>query len=155
MGNATTGKFASEGIVATVGTGEDSETLIFSAAGKADAVTAQGAFNAGTVNFGTFDGGRATVIDISKFSGGSKAKDTFSANVLQTVETGTVNDVTAATATAPTFTGTKSEGILVTGVSYDKADAAAAFSVSVTPETQTITKTAKPINIEVSPVAKA
>lgn len=155
MGNATTGKFASEGIVAAVGAGEDSETLIFSAAGTADAVTAQGEFNAGNVNFGTFDGGRATVIDISKFSGGSKAKDTFSANVLQTVETGTVNDVTAATATAPTFTGTKSEGILVTGVSYDKADATAAFSVSVTPETQTITKTAKPINIEVSPVAKA
>ena len=155
MGSATTGKFASEGIVATVGTGEDSETLIFSAAGTADAVTAQGEFNAGNVNFGTFDGGRATVIDISKFSGGSKAKDTFSANVLQTVETGTINDVTAATATAPTFTGTKSEGILVTGVSYDKADAAAAFSVSVTPETQAITKTAKTIEIEVSPVAKA
>lgn len=154
MGSATTGKFASEGIVATVGTGEDSETLIFSAAGKADAVTAQGEFNAGSVNFGTFDGGRATVIDISKFSGGSKAKDTFSANVLQTVETGTVNDVTAAAATAPTFTGTKSEGILVTGVSYDKADAAAAFSVSVTPETKEIKKTAKTIEIEVSPVAK-
>lgn len=155
MGNATTGKFASEGIVATVGTGKDSETLIFSAAGTADAVTAQGAFNPGSVNFGTFNGGRATVIDISKFSGGSKAKDTFSANVLQTVETGTVNDVTAAAATAPTFTGTKSEGILVTGVSYDKADAAAAFSVNVTPETQAITKTAKTIEIEVSPVAKA
>lgn len=155
MGNATTGKFASEGVVAAVGTGEDAETLIFSAAGTADAVTAQGVFNAGTVNFGTFDGGRATVIDTTKFSGGSKAKDTFSANVLQTVETGTVNDVTAATATAPTFTGTKSEGILVTGVSYDKADAAAAFSVSVTPETKAITKTAKTIEIEVSPVAKA
>lgn len=155
MGNATTSKFASEGIVATVGTGEDSETLIFSAAGTADAVTAQGEFNAGSVNFGTFDGGKATVIDTTKFSGGSKAKDTFSANILQTVETSTVNDVTAATATAPTFTGTKSEGVLVTGVSYDKADAAAAFSVSVTPETKAITKTAKTIEIEVSPVAKA
>lgn len=154
MGNATTGKFASEGVVAAVGTGEDAETLIFSAAGTADAVTAQGAFNAGTVNFGTFDGGKATVIDITKFSGGSKAKDTFSANVLQTIETDTVNDVTAATATAPTFTGTKSEGILVTGVSYDKADATAAFSVEVTPETKAITKTAKTIEIEVSPVAK-
>lgn len=154
MGNATTGQFASEGIVATVGTGEDSETLIFSAASKADAVTAQGEFNAGNVNFGTFDGGRATVIDISKFSGGSKAKDTFSANVLQTVETGTVNNITAATATAPTFTGTKSEGVLVTGVSYEKADATAAFSVDVTPETKEIRKTAKTIEIEVSPIAK-
>lgn len=154
MGNATTGKFASEGIVATVGTGKDSETLIFSAAGTADAVTAQGEFNAGSVNFGTFDGGKATVIDTTKFSGGSKAKDTFSANVLQTVETDTVNNVTAATATAPTFTGTKSEGVLVTGVSYEKADATAAFSVDVTPETKEIKKTAKTIEIEVSPVAK-
>lgn len=155
MGNATTGKFASEGIVATVGTGEDSETLIFSTAGTADAVTAQGEFNAGSVNFGTFDGGKATVIDITKFSGGSKAKDTFSTNILQTVETGTINDVTAATATAPTFTGTKFENILVTGVSYDKADATAAFSVDVTPETKEIKRTAKTIEIEVSPVAKA
>lgn len=154
MGNATTGKFASEGIVATVGTGEDSETLIFSTAGTADAVTAQGEFNAGSVNFGTFDGGKATVIDTTKFSGGSKAKDTFSANVLQTVETDTVNNVTAATATAPTFTGTKSEGVLVTSVSYEKADATAAFSVDVTPETKEIKKTAKTIEIEVSPVAK-
>lgn len=155
MGNATTGKFASEGIVATVGTGEDSETLIFSAAVTADAVTAQGEFNAGSVNFGTFDGGKATVIDTTKFSGGSKAKDTFSANVLQTVETDIVNNVIAATATAPTFTGTKSEGVLVTGVSYEKADATAAFSVDVTPETKEIKKTAKTIEIEVSPVAKA
>lgn len=155
LGNATTGKFASEGVVATVGTGDDAETLIFTAAGTADAVTAQGEFNAGNVNFGTFDGGKATVIDTTKFSGGSKAKDTFSANVLQTVETGTVNDVTAATATAPTFTGTKSEGVLVTGVSYEKADATAAFSVDVTPETKEIKKTAKTIEIEVSPAAKA
>lgn len=155
LGNATTGKFASEGVVATVGTGDDAETLIFTAAGTADAVTAQGTFNAGSVNFGTFDGGKATVIDTTKFSGGSKAKDTFSANVLQTVETGTVNDVTAATATAPTFTGTKSEGILVTGVSYEKADATAAFSVDVTPEVKSFAQTAKTVEITVSPVAKA
>ncbi len=155
LGNATTGKFASEGVVATVGTGEDAETLIFTAAGTADAVTAQGTFNAGSVNFGTFDGGKATVIDTTKFSGGSKAKDTFSANVLQTVETGTVNDVTAATATAPTFTGTKSEGVLVTGVSYEKADATAAFSVDVTPEVKSFAQTAKTVEITVSPVAKA
>lgn len=154
MGKATTGKFASEGVVATVGTGEDAETLIFSAAGTADAVTAQGTFNAGTVNFGTFDGGSATVIDTTKFSGGSKAKDTFSANVLQTVETDTVNDVTAATATAPAFTGALVKGALVTGVSYEKADATAAFSVDITPETKEIKKTAKTIEIEVSPVAK-
>ena len=208
MGSATTGKFASEGIVATVGTGEDSETLIFSAAGKADAVTAQGTFNPGNVNFGTFNGGSATVIDTTKFSGGSKAADNFVANELQTATTGKVSEVSAAalanapvftggkyavattadtalkdvaftatnsativdkveyvkpeidaatfTGTAATlgFTGTEVVDALVTGVSYDKADATAAFSVAVTPETQEIKKTAKTIEIEVSPVAK-
>ena len=209
MGEATTGKFASEGIVATVGSGADEETLIFSAAGTADAVTAQGTFNAGNVNFGTFNGGSATVIDTTKFSGGSKAADTFVANELQSVTTGKVNNVSAASlANAPVFTGkrysvsttsdtalkdvaftatnsativnkveyvkpeidtatfsgtaanlgfkgTEVVDALVTGVSYDKADATAAFSVAVTPETDVITKTAKTVEIEVSPVAKA
>ena len=209
MGEATTGKFASEGIVATVGSGADEETLIFSAAGTADAVTAQGTFNAGNVNFGTFNGGSATVIDTTKFSGGSKAADTFVANELQSVTTGKVNNVSAAAlANAPVFTGkrysvsttsdtalkdvaftatnsativnkveyvkpeidtatfsgtaanlgfkgTEVVDALVTGVSYDKADATAAFSVAVTPETDVITKTAQTVEIEVSPVAKA
>ena len=209
MGKATTGKFASEGIVATVGSGADEETLIFSAAGTADAVTAQGTFNAGNVSFGTFNGGSATVIDTTKFFGGSKAADNFVANELQTVTTGKVSEVSAAAlANAPVFTGkrysvsttsdtalkdvaftatnsativnkveyvkpevdaatftgtpatlgfagTQVVDALVTGVSYDKADATAAFSVAVTPETDVITKTAKTIEIEVSPVAKA
>lgn len=208
LGNATTGKFASEGIVATVGSGADEETLIFSAAGTADAVTAQGALTGGSVSFPTLEGGKATVIDISKFSGGSKDADVFEAEFIPTAETGTVNDVTAAklagfnfvsdkyslnttsdtalkdvefkptnSATIPSqityvkpeinaatftatsavlgFDGTKVEKALVTGVSYDKADATAAFSVAVTPETDVITKTAKTVEVEVTPVAKA
>lgn len=208
MGEASKAKFASEGIVADVGSGDDAETLIFSAAGTADAVTAQGAFDAGNVNFGTFNGGSATVIDTTKFSGGSKAADTFVANELQSVTTGKVNNVSAAalandpvftgkrysvsttsdtalkdvafTATnsativnkveyvkpeidAATFSGTAANlgfagtevvDALVTGVSYDKADATAAFSVAVTPETDVITKTAKTVEVEVTPVAK-
>ena len=106
MGEASKAKFASEGIVADVGSGDDAETLIFSAAGTADAVTAQGAFDAGNVNFGTFNGGSATVIDTTKFSGGSKAADTFVANELQSVATDTVSEVSAAAlANAPVFTG--------------------------------------------------
>ena len=209
MGEATTGKFASEGIVATIGSGADEETLIFSAAGTADAVTAQGTFNAGNVSFGTFNGGSATVINTAKFFGGSKAADNFVANELQSATTGKVSEVSAAAlANAPVFTGkrysvsttsdtalkdvaftatnsativnkveyvkpevdaatfsgtpaslgfagTEVVGALVTGVSYDKADATAAFSVAVTPETDVITKTGKTIEIEVSPVAKA
>lgn len=208
MGEASKAKFASEGIVADVGSGEDAETLIFSAAGTADAVTAQGDFDAGNVDFGTFNGGSATVIDTTKFSGGSKAADTFVANELQTATTGKVSEVSAAAlANAPVFTGksysvattadtalkdvaftatnsativnkveyvkpeidaatfqgtaatlgfagTEVEDALVTGVSYQKADATAAFSVAVTPETDVITKTAKTVDVEVTPVAK-
>ena len=207
MGEATKAAFASEGVTAAIDP-EDAECLTFTHAATAQAVTAQGAFNAGKVDFGTFNGGSATVIDTTKFSGGAKAKDTFVANELQSVATDTVSEVSAAAlANAPVFTGksysvsttadtalkdvaftatnsativnkveyvkpevkstafdgeaatstfngTKVEKALVTGVSYDKADATAAFSVAVTPETDVITKTAKTVEIEVSPVAK-
>ena len=208
MGEASKAKFASEGVTAAIDV-EDAECLTFTTAATSDAVTAQGAFNAGNVNFGTFNGGSATVIDTTKFSGGSKAADTFVANELQTATTDKVSEVSAAAlANAPVFTGekyavattadtalkdvaftatnsativdkveyvkpeidaatftgtaatlgfagTEVVDALVTGVKYDKADATAAFSVAVTPETDVITKTAKTVEIEVSPVAKA
>lgn len=208
LGEASKSKFATAGIVADLDS-DDAECLVFTAASTSDAVTAQGTFNAGNVNFGTFDGGSATVIDTTKFSGGSKAADTFVANELQSATTGTVSEVSAAElANAPVFTGSKYavattadtalkevaftatnsativnkveyvkpeidkaaftgtdatlgfagtevKDALVTGVKYDKADAAAAFSVAVTPETDEITKTAKTVEIEVSPVTKA
>lgn len=207
MGEATKAAFASEGVTAAIDA-EDAECLTFTNAATAQAVTAQGTFNAGKVDFGTFNGGSATVIDTTKFSGGSKDADNFVANELQTVTTGKVSEVSAAAlANAPVFTGkrysvsttsdtalkdvaftatnsativnkveyvkpeidaatfsgtaatlgfagTEVVGALVTGVKYDKADANAAFSVAVTPETDVITKTAKPVEIEVSPVAK-
>ena len=208
MGEASKAKFASEGVTAAIDA-EDAECLTFTTAATSDAVTAQGAFDAGNVNFGTFNGGSATVIDTTKFSGGSKAADTFVANELQTATTGKVSEVSAAAlANAPVFTGekyavattadtalkdvaftatnsativdkveyvkpeidtatftgtaatlgfagTEVVDALVTGVSYDKADATAAFSVAVTPETDVITKTAKTVEVEVTPVAKA
>lgn len=105
MGKATKATFASEGVTAAIDA-EDAECLTFTNAATAQAVTAQGAFDAGKVDFGTFDGGSATVIDTTKFSGGSKAKDTFSPNKLQTATTGNVSEVSAAAlANAPVFTG--------------------------------------------------
>lgn len=208
MGEATKAAFASEGVTAAIDA-DDAECLTFTNAATAQAVTAQGAFDAGKVDFGTFNGGSATIIDTTKFSGGAKAKDTFVANELQSVATDTVSEVSAAAlANAPvftgksysvatttdtalkdvaftatnsaiivnkveyvkpevksatlvgeaatsTFTGSEVKNALVTGVSYDKADATAAFSVAVTPETDVITKTAKTVEIEVSPVVKA
>ena len=207
MGEATKADFASEGVTAAIDA-EDAECLTFTNAVTAQAVTAQGAFDAGKVDFGTFNGGSATVIDTTKFSGGSKAADKFVANELQTATTGKVSEVSAAAlANAPVFTGkrysvsttadtalkdvaftatnsativdkveyvkpeidaatfdgtaatlgfagTEVVDALVTGVKYDKADATAAFSVAVTPETDVITKTAKTVDVEVTPVAK-
>ena len=207
MGEASKAKFASEGVTAAIDP-DDAECLTFTTAVTSDAVTAQGTFSAGKVDFGTFNGGSATVIDTTKFFGGSKASDNFVANELQTAATDTVNNVSAAAlANAPVFTGkrysvsttadtalkevaftatnsativnkveyvkpeideatftgtnatldfagTEVKDALVTGVSYQKADATAAFSVAVTPETDVITKTAKTVDVEVTPVAK-
>lgn len=83
--------FAKAGIVAAMDT-TDTEMLVFSNAstGTASAITA--------------------------FDGGSKAADQFTANELMVSE-----DATVATGVASaSFTGTKEEGLKVTGASYDK-----------------------------------
>lgn len=87
LGAASTDTFASEGIVASMGSGENAETLIFSAASTASAVTAQGTFTPAVYGTDTFDGGTPTAIDTTKFNGGSKAADTWSAGTMTTVDT--------------------------------------------------------------------
>ena len=57
---------------------------------------------------------------VDTFSGGSKAADTFTANSLPTMAAQTVGVQSA------TFTGTKAEDLVVTGVSYKKANIDAA-----------------------------
>lgn len=135
LGAATKDVFAKEGIKATVGTeGDDAECLIFTTAVTGDAVTEQGAFTAAVYGTDSFDGGAATVIDTTKFNGGSKTADVFVANTpttisvaefnagaMPTFNTGSVDVIeSAALAAAPTFTGTVAENILVTGATYTK-----------------------------------
>ena len=135
LGAASKALFATEGIKATVGTeGNDAECLIFSDATTSNAVTEQGQFTAAVYGTDTFDGGSATVIDTSKFNGGSKAADTFvpntpaainvaafNAGAMPTFSTGSVDVIeSAALAEAPTFTGTEAKNILVTGATYVK-----------------------------------
>lgn len=132
LGAETKSAFATEGEVSSYD--EDEETLTFSDATTSDAVTAQGtfaagslptftegAFSAGTLpsyTEGAFDAGSlpskaadtwnagsATVIDITKFDGGSKASDTFSAGTLPTKAADTFSAGSAATlATAKAVT---------------------------------------------------
>lgn len=135
LGAASKASFATEGIKATVGTeGNDAECLIFSAVNTSEAVTEQGQFTAAVYGTDTFDGGSATVINTSKFNGGSKAADkfvpntpaainveAFNAGSMPTFSTGSVDVIqSAALAEAPKFTGTKAENILVTGATYVK-----------------------------------
>ena len=107
LGAASTGNFATEGVTVTYT--ENTETLTLGTASTSSAVTAQGAFNAGSV----------TTLDLTKFNGGSKASDTFNAGTLpsKTADTfsagsaatfNTAKAITAlgtATAAAQTFTG--------------------------------------------------
>lgn len=99
---------ATEGITASVGTGADAETLIFTAAATDEVMDYGATYTAATYTEGTFTQGTLPSIDTNKFDGGSKAGDTFEANVLQSVSTAKVNHVTAAAlASAPVFTGSK------------------------------------------------
>ena len=82
LGNATTGNFNTDAEKSTYD--EANETLTLSAATTAAAVTAQGAFTPATYGTDTFDGGTPTAIDTTKFSGGSKAADTWNAGTLPT-----------------------------------------------------------------------
>lgn len=98
----TTSAFATEGMVATVGTGEEAETLIIAAAGTSNAVTASGAITyvdpslSGSLpTFGT----QSVVTGITSSSGTAS----FSGDgvVLSATPTYTA---TSATMTQPTFT---------------------------------------------------
>ena len=164
LGAETKSAFATEGVVAALDATDD-ETLVFTTAGTSQAVTAQGTFNAGTLP--TFTEGAFTAASLAAGfytpgTAASKASDSFSAKKLPVVD-GTADAVTAVSATlheAPTFTGdkfkatfagTEQADVIVTGVTYDKADATAAFSEKVTPTISAagITRTPKTINITV------
>lgn len=126
-------QFAAEGLVAAMDA-EDTEMLVFTAAGKADALTATG-FNAGSYTAAEFNAGELPTLGTA-----------------QTVVTG----ITSATASAPTFTGDKfgatfsgsevaiaanfagTEGNVSVSGNYDKAGVeSAAFTgteATITPE---------------------
>ena len=118
---ATTGKFATNGLVATVDE-TDTEMLVLSAATISDAVTAQGAFTAGDVTFGSLEGGTLPALEKGFFTEGKAPTLGTAVSYLTSV---------SATASAPTFTGdkfviaatfagTELKDALVTGVTYDK-----------------------------------
>ena len=110
LGSATTGSFTTEGVVVSIGTGTDDETLIISAASTSSAVTAQGTFSAGSAP--VYE--TATVVKTigtataaaQSFTGG-KIKATFSGTKVSDYVSG-VNYEKASVSSA-TFTGSSTE----------------------------------------------
>ena len=87
LGDARKQKFAVEGLVAAMGSGNDDETLILSMASKSDAVTEQGVFDAGSLPSkvaDTFNAGSAASLATAKAltaaSTGTAAAQTISIN---------------------------------------------------------------------------
>ena len=136
----TTSAFATEGVVASVGTGNDAETLILTTAGTSDAVTAVGAI---TYTDPTLSGSLPTFGTENVVSGIASATASASFSGDGAVISATPNQTsTAATVTQPTFTGS------FTGTSKSVTPAvattvsAAGTDGSVTVASETITPTA-------------
>lgn len=134
LGDAVTSGFAVNGMIANVA--EGSETLTFTSAATAQAVTDRGAFNAGSYKAAEFSAGSLPTLGAE-----------------QTVVTG----ITSASATAPTFTGTETAiaatfagnevAVSVSG-SYDKAAVeSASFSGTEATIKHTVTKENKTVTV--------
>ena len=134
LGDAVTSGFAVNGMIANVA--EGSETLTFTSAATAQAVTDRGAFNAGSYTAAEFSAGSLPTLGAE-----------------QTVVTG----ITSATATAPTFSGTETaisatfsgtEAQVSVSGSYDKADVqSASFTGTQATIEHTVTKENKTVTV--------
>lgn len=135
----TTSTFAVEGIVASVGTGNDAETLILTAAGTDDAVTAAGAV---TYTAPTLSGSLPTFGTQSVVTGIASASATASFSGDDVVISATPSTTaTAATVTQPTFTGSFSGTSKSVTPTVATTNQAAGTDGSITVASETIAPT--------------
>lgn len=145
----TTSAFATEGVVASVGTGNDAETLILTTAGTSDAVTAVGAI---TYTDPTLSGSLPTFGTENVVSGIASATASASFSGDGAVISATPNQTsTAATVTQPTFTGsfTGTSKSVTPAVATTVSAAGTDGSVTVASETiaPTATSTEKTVQV--------
>ena len=119
---------ATEGLVASIGSGNDAETLIFTAAATADTMSHDASFTPAVYGSDSFDGGS---IEWGTFNGGSAASISagfFTAQKLPVVDVtaSALTEVTSAEAAPQTFTGSKYtpafDGTTETGLKVTKAE---------------------------------
>lgn len=151
LGAASKSQFATNGVVANMSE-SDHEMLVFTSAATSDALTAQGSFEAGSVDFGTFNGGsmptykKFTETVLGSVTAELSSAPQFTGSKYKVSTSSAANDLTA------DFVGTQAT-LSVSGT-YKKADATAAYSVDVVPAVSTITRTEKTVSVKVSPDAK-
>ena len=137
-------QFASEGLVAALDT-QDTEMLVFSAAGKADALTGTG-FNAGSYTAAEFNAGTLPTLGNAQtvVTGIEKAESTapvFTGDKFGATFSGSETAITAA------FEGT--EGSVSVSGNYDKATSATgSFSGTATTITPTLVTGSKTITVQ-------
>lgn len=135
----TTSAFATQGVVASVGTGDDAETLVLTAASTSDAVTAVGAI---TYTDPTLSGSLPTFGTQSVVTGISSTSATasFSGDGVMINATPSFTS-TAATMTQPTFTGSFSGTSKTVTPTVATTVSAAGTDGAVTVSSETITPT--------------
>lgn len=135
----TTSAFATQGVVASVGSGDDAETLILTAASTSDAVTASGAI---TYTDPTLSGSLPTFGTESVVTGitSATASASFSGEGVMINATPAYTS-TAATMTQPTFTGSFSGTSKSVTPTVATTTSAAGTDGSVTVASESITPT--------------
>ena len=135
----TTSAFATEGVVASIGTGDDAETLILTTASTDDAVTAVGAI---TYSDPTLSGSLPTFGTQSVVTGINAASATASfAGDGVIISATPAHTSTSATVTQPTFTGSFSGTSKTVTPTVATTVQAAGTDGSVTVASETITPT--------------
>lgn len=140
QGTDTTSAFATEGVVASIGTGEEAETLILTAASTSNAVTASG-----TVSYTSpsLTGSLPTFDSESVVAGITSASATASFSGTGTVLSATpAYTATNATITQPTFSGSFSGTSKSVTPSVATTVSAAPADATVTVDSETITPSA-------------
>lgn len=140
QGNDTTSAFATEGVVASIGTGDEAETLILTAASTSNAVTASGTvtYTKPTLSGSLPTFGSETVVDGIK-SASASASFAGDGTVLSANPSFTS---TAATMTQPTFTGSFSGTSKSVTPTVATTTSAAGTNGSVTVTSSSVTPTA-------------
>lgn len=112
--------FATAGIIASVGSGNDADTLILSTASTASALTATN-FDAGSYTAPTYVSGTLPTISAMTFATGVSSATFAGTKEVDAIVTNVTYEKAAIDASNTKFTGTPEDNLKITSVTYNKA----------------------------------